>query len=242
MRDAIDVIIQARLDSNRLPRKISLPISGKPLIAHIVERLYLSEYIRKIIIATTDNSFAAIRHLLSDYDYVKYFVGNKDNVLERYYLAAKAHDSRVVVRATGDNPLTCPEFLDRAVELHLDTGADLTHYLGIPLGTGVEVISTEALAIAYRSASLKYDKEHVTPYIYKNRHFFRVLEPVSHGLYYSPDTRVTVDTIEDLENVRNIFDTYRHKSFVAMEDIINFDKMNNKTEAEQEYWAQKALA
>jgi spore coat polysaccharide biosynthesis protein SpsF len=226
MREAVDVIIQARIDSSRLPRKVTLPIEGKPLLAHIVERLMLSEYTRKIIVATTQDSFAPLRHILSDYGFVKFYVGSKDNVLERYYLAAKSQDTRVVVRVTADNPLTCPEFLDSAVEYHLEAEADLTHFLGIPLGTGVEVISTQALALAYKCANLTYDTEHVTPFIYKNRQFFKVLEPTTHGLYYAPDIRVTVDTSEDLHKVRGIFHQYRDKSFISMEDIINFERSN----------------
>ena len=133
-------------------------------------------------------------------------------------------ESRVIVRVTADNPLTCPEFLDRAVEMHLNTESDLTHYLGIPLGTGVEVISLQALSLAYHSATSDYDKEHVTPYIYKNRCFFKVLEPVSSGMYYSPKTRVTVDTQSDLQFVRALCEHYSDQRFISMEDIVRYDR------------------
>jgi len=139
----IDAIVQARLDSTRLPGKVLLPFCGKPLIAHIVERLSLSKYLRHIVIATTEDSIEQIREALKDYSFVKFFVGSKQNVLERYYKASLEYQSKVVVRATGDNPLVCPQFLDYAIEFHFHTGADLTQYLGIPLGTGVEVINSK---------------------------------------------------------------------------------------------------
>lgn len=222
MMNEIDVIVQARLDSSRLPRKVVLPIAEKPLIAHIVDRLRLSKYIRNIIIATTEDSIDEIRETLSDYQDVLYFAGSKANVLERYYLAAKTFGSRVIVRATGDNPLVCPEFLDKAIELHCAAEADLTHYLGIPLGTGVEVISREALTLSYKNTRQSYDQEHVTPFIYKNRDSFKVLEPLSSGVFYAPELRVTVDTPEDMAKVRSIFEYYHYKSRITIEDIVHY--------------------
>ena len=224
MRKAIDVIIQARLDSSRLPRKILMPIRGKVLIAHIVERLELSESVRNIAIATTDDSYAAIRNALIHYPNIKFFSGSKDNVLERTYLAAKMLDSRLVIRATGDNPLVCPDFLDAAVDMHMNADADLTHFLGIPLGMGVEVISMHALRLAYEQADNQYQREHVTPYIYQNPEMFKILEPVSTGLYYAPQYQVTVDTLSDLQKVRAIYDAFPHKDYIGMEDVIHFFK------------------
>ena len=137
MLNEIDCIVQARIDSERLPKKVIAMIGNKPLIAHIVDRIRLSKYIRNIIIATTEDSIEPIREALAKYDCVSFYVGSKNNVLERYYMAAKTFGSKIAVRATGDNPLVCPEFLDKAIELHMEHEADLTHYLGIPLGTGV---------------------------------------------------------------------------------------------------------
>ncbi len=219
-----DAIVQARMDSERLPGKVIAPIAGKPLIAHIVERLSRSRHLRHIIIATTEESLSPIKNALANYDRVKYFVGSRDNVLERYCLAAKAYDTKTVVRATGDNPLVCPEFLDQAVELHARTGADLTHFIGIPLGTGVEVIGREALNASYKSTRHPYDREHVTPFIYKNRDSFKVFEPLSSGVHYSPDIRVTVDTRADLESVRAVFDAFPGRDYISMADMIDFFK------------------
>ena len=222
MKHAIDAILQVRMDSSRLPNKAALPILDKPLVAHIIERLTLSEYIRHIIIATTEDSLVPLKNILRDYDFLKFYAGSRNNVLDRFYQAAKKHDTGIIVRVTGDNPLTDPDFLDKAVELHIDASADLTHYLGIPLGTGVEVVSFDSLEIAARSASLKYDMEHVTPYLYKNREFFKVLEPYSTGGFFEPDARVTVDTLEDYYLVKSLFEYYSPKIYITMEDIIHY--------------------
>jgi spore coat polysaccharide biosynthesis protein SpsF len=230
MTKEVDVIVQARLDSERLPQKVVLSIGNKPLLAHIVERLALSKYIRNIIIATTEDSIEAIKNSLSRYDFLHYFVGNKKNVLERYFMAAKNFGSKIVIRATGDNPLVCPKFLDKALELHVEEQADLTHFLGIPLGTGVEIIGKEALSLCYKYAKSPYDQEHVTQFIYKNRDSFKVLEPLSSGLFYAPEIRVTVDTPDDMARVRGIFAHYHKKSFISMEDIVRFYQCEEEEE------------
>ncbi len=227
----IDVILQARLDSERLPRKVLALIEGKPLIAHIVERLKLSQYARRIIVATTADSYPALTEALKSYPDVQFFIGSKPNVLERYYMAMTFFESDIVVRATGDNPLVSPEFMDMAIEYHMESSADLTHYLGIPLGTGVEVISRSAIEIAYKNAKTDYEKEHVTPFLYKNRDSFSILEPVSTGFYYTPEIRVTVDTYEDLQRVRGVFAHYRGKPFISMEDIIRYFAQEESEEA-----------
>ena len=218
----IDAIVQTRIDSTRLPGKTIMSIAGKSLIAHIVERLFLSKYLRKIIIATTEDSVEKIKGCLSEYRNIEFFVGSKNNVLERYFKASEEFQSKIIVRATGDNPLVCPEFMDSAIEVHLNGDADLTHYLGIPLGTGVEVIKKEALRIAYKSTRDPYDQEHVTPFLYKNRDSFKVLEPLASGFYYAPDIRVTIDTKEDYERVVKIFEFYKGKKYISMENIIDF--------------------
>ena len=230
----IDVILQARLDSERLPRKVLALIEGKPLIAHIVERLRLSRYARRIIVATTADSYPALNEVLKPYPEVQFFIGSKPNVLERYAMAMTFFQSDVVVRATGDNPLVSPEFMDMAIEYHLEGSADLTHYLGIPLGTGVEVISRSALETAYRNAKTDYEKEHVTPFLYKNRDSFTILEPVSTGFYYAPHIRVTVDTYEDLQRVRRVFKYYTGKPFISMEDIIQYFNSGHEEEVVME--------
>lgn len=223
----IDVIIQARIDSKRLPRKVLKMIEGKPLIAHIIDRLRLSVKIRNIIIATVaGDSAIEIQKALSDYhNQVEYFIGSENNVLERYYQAAKAFNSQHIVRATADNPLVSPFFMDKAIEIHLENEADLTHFLGIPLGTGVEVISMAALENTYINAHLKYDLEHVTAYLYSNAANYNILEPCTKGKYFIKDfmdKRVTVDTEEDLRFVRNIFSHYQEKKFIFIEDVIDY--------------------
>jgi spore coat polysaccharide biosynthesis protein SpsF len=92
------------------------------------------------------------------------------------------------------------------VHHHRERGAALSHYLGIPLGSGVEVISADALAAAAAAADTPYEREHVTPWIYANRARFIVEEP---DLALDPGIRLTVDTAEDLARAERILTALR---------------------------------
>lgn len=217
---ATDIFIQARMDSSRLPGKIAKKIEGKAMLLWQIERLKRSQTARQIVILTDAASEEKISQMIKGLN-IGLFVGDSENVLSRYYHAAEKYGSKLIVRATGDNPLTCPEFLDAMVETHLGKSADLSHFLGLPLGMGVEVISRQALSDAYSGATEKYDLEHVTPYLYRNRKLFKVLEAPVSG-FDCGDMRVTVDTQEDLEKVRKIFAFCHGSDFISLTDVCRF--------------------
>ena len=92
--------------------------------------------------------------------------------------AGSTRSSRVV-RATGDNPLTSPAWQQRYLEEHAERGADLSHYLGCPLGTGVEVVEAEALFAAERDAAAPEEREHITTFLYRHPERFSIFEPLA---------------------------------------------------------------
>lgn len=239
MKMEIDAIVQARMDSTRLPGKILLPIQGKPILAHIIERLQRAKRIRHIIIATTEDSMRAVESVTALYPQVKVFCGSKEDVLARYVGAANKYKSEIIVRATGDNPLVSPYYIDLAIEHHLHTASDLTHFIGIPLGTGVEVINTRSLKEASALTQAPYDREHVTPFLYKNNTTFKIAEPLAPKLHYRSDLKVTVDTPEDYKKVSNIFDSCGKNPNIS--DIIDyFDRL--ECSPIYRHHAQKAMA
>jgi len=239
MKMEIDAIVQARMDSTRLPGKILLPIQEKPILAHIIERLQRSKRIRHIIIATTEDSMQAVESVTALYPKAKVFCGSKEDVLARYVGAANKYKSEIIVRATGDNPLVSPYYIDLAIEHHLNTASDLTHFLGIPLGTGVEILNARALKDASALTQANYDREHVTPFLYKNNTTFKIAEPLAPKPHYRPDLKVTVDTPEDYKKVSHIFDVCGKNANIS--DIIDyFDRFGYSPLPTRQ--AQKAMA
>jgi len=223
-KPSVTAVIQARMQSKRLPGKSMKEIAGKPLLAHVIERAKMMTGIGTVVVATChDNEpIVALAASLG----VQSYVGSESNVLERYYMAAQQAGGDYIVRITGDNPFTDVEYGAMAVEIAVETGADLSSITGIPLGTGVEVIKREALDTAYRENSTAYQREHVTPYIKEHAELFSVQRhPVLVKNPYK-HMRLTVDTPEDYDFACRIYDAlYKGEPF-SIREVIEFIKEN----------------
>jgi len=200
------VILQSRRGSTRLPGKAFLPLGGRALTHTVLEALRAAREPEVFILAVPQGDLEAFAPLAEEHGF-RLFGGSEEDVLARYAGAAAMSACDTIVRATGDNPFVCPQLLDEIVRAHSAQSARsagdvaLSHYLGIPPGSGVEVISASALAEADRQAGTPYEREHVTPWIYANRPRFIVEEP---DLALDPGIRLTVDTAEDLARAERI--------------------------------------
>ena len=209
----IGVIIQARMGSTRLPGKVMLEISGKTVLGHVIERVKQSKKIDIIIIATTDDICDDLIETESLKYGVSIFRGSEQNVLERYYLAAKENKLDVIVRITSDCPVIDPFIIDNLIVKFLEENYDMVSNTGsdyrkrtIPPGLDVEVFSFASLEEAYLKADQIYQLEHVTPYIYEHcqrLYFQREDEDFS-------QLRLTLDTREDFQLIQEIYKKLYH--------------------------------
>jgi spore coat polysaccharide biosynthesis protein SpsF len=209
---SVTAIIQARMQSKRLPGKSMKELAGKPLIAHVIERARSMSRINKVVIATCPDNDLLVEYVKSIG--IECFVGSESNVLERYTLAAREFGGDYIVRITGDNPFTDVIYGDMAIDIAVDSGADLGSLSGLPLGAGIEVIRREALETAFAESTTSYQKEHVTPYIKEHAELFSIQRfPVTINNPF-PDLRLTVDTPEDFEFAQKIYEPlYAGKPF-----------------------------
>lgn len=203
----IAVVVQARMRSSRLPGKTLADIGGRPMLAHLVERARRIPGVEAVIIATTDRpADEAIRRFAAAQG-LPAFAGSEDDVLDRMYRAAVRHGARVVVRVTPDCPLLDPAVSGRVLARFLAAGGALDYASNtqpptFPDGLDTEVIAVGALERAWREATRASEREHVTPYIWKQPDRFR-LASVTHD----PDLsalRWTVDEPADLEFARAV--------------------------------------
>jgi spore coat polysaccharide biosynthesis protein SpsF len=224
----IGAIIQARTSSTRLPGKVLLELpygSGITVLQQVIRRLKQSKKIEAIIVATTeDESDNAIVDIASRED-VSSFRGSKENVLERYYLAAKASGLDTVVRITSDCPCVDASIVDSLITQHMDSNADYTSNALIrtyPHGLDAEVVSLTTLTEAYNKAKQDYEKEHVTPFIYKtNPDKFKILSAMAPEVLKRPDIRITLDTREDYVLLCGLYDyLYKSNIFFNVHDIL----------------------
>lgn len=199
-------IIQARMGSNRLPGKVMLDISGKPMLWHVINRVKHSKNIDNIVVATTNLTEDKQIIQLADAMGVYCYAGSENDVLDRYYQVALKYGGDVIVRVTADCPLIDPDVIDSAIEFFLTHEFDFvgnTIKPTFPDGLDTWVFSLDALKIAWEQASLASDREHVTTYIIKNPNLFKN-KSYEHSVDLS-EMRWTVDEDRDLEFVRKVY-------------------------------------
>ena len=224
----IAAIVQARTGSSRLPGKVLKelpPGCGVTVLEHVVTRLRHSSLLNDVIIATTTESDDD--RLVSEIQkaQVLYFRGSQNDVLSRYYFAAKENDVDVIVRITSDCPCLDPKIIDDAIQMHLDTDADYTSNTlkrTYPHGMDVEVFNFEVLKEAHERATEPYEREHVCPYIYKsNPGAFKISHLIAPDGICEPDIRITLDTQEDYDLLCAVFDClYSPDNLFCLTDII----------------------
>ena len=226
----IGAIIQARTSSTRLPEKVLLELpygSGVNVLQQVIRRLKVSKKIKHIIVATTtddaDNKIVNI----AENENVLFFVGSKENVLERYYLAAKENNLDIIVRITSDCPCIDPEIVDKVISTHLEKNSDYTSNTLLrtfPVGLDVEVISFKTLEKCYNNAKVDLEKEHVTLYVHKNITKFKTENITTDGPDES-EIRITLDTEEDYALLCSVFDyLYEFDEFFKYKEIIRLFK------------------
>jgi spore coat polysaccharide biosynthesis protein SpsF len=197
------VILQARIDSSRLPGKSLLPLGGKPLIFRVMEALNRVPAELRIL-ACPEDAADAFAPLAAEAGFTL-FTGPKDDVLARYCLALRHFGRQYAIRATGDNPFV---FADAAAAIYdeaITIDADYAGYTGLPLGAGVESVSANALFRAEAEAVSAHDREHVCPYLYAHPELFLLPRPPAPPRWQGADIRLTVDTAEDYERAQALF-------------------------------------
>jgi len=220
----IVAIIQARMGSTRLPGKVMAEIAGKPMLWHVVYRVRQAQQVDEVVVATTDKTVDQAIIDFATAEGILVFRGSEEDVLDRYYQAAKWIDADVVVRITADCPLIDSQIIDRVIAHYLNGNFDYvsnTHPPTYPDGMDVEVFSFNALKKAWKEAGWLSEREHVTPYIWKNPDKFKLFnvendEDLS-GLRWS------VDHLEDLEFVRAVYKHLGRESF-GMIEVLNLLK------------------
>ncbi len=226
MKGTVTAIIQARMGSTRLPGKAMMDLMGHPLLYHVFERIQVTAGVDRIVLATCPGEKNMGIIDLAKSMGIDVFIGSEENVLERFYCAAQQFGGDFIMRVTGDNPFTDPDYAERTIRAIKDTGADLCYFPNLPLGTGVGMVSKSALDRAYRRSDQPHQFEHVTPYIKEHPDEFKqhICDIELHNPF--PRLRLTVDTEEDFEVAQRIYrGCYQGKPF-PLSDVISYIEKN----------------
>jgi len=210
------LIIQARLGSSRLPKKVLTEIEGQPLLSHLLNRLSGSKLINKCVVATTTEQTDDSLVDFFKKNEINYFRGSENDVLDRFYKAsvnigAKSDDN--IIRICADNPLHHHEVLDFVLNKFIEGEYDYfsnSNYEPDFLEDGfdVEVFKFWLLEKAWNEAKLKSEREHVCPYMKKPEQFkcgwLKFDSSYNHKL--------SVDTEDDLNAIKAIYKELYHKN------------------------------
>ncbi len=219
-------ILQARMNSSRLPGKVMMNLVNKPVLEHIVERLSYCKMIEKIVVATTSEESD---NIIEDYcknNKIDFYRGNIEDVLDRFYSSAKIFNADPIVRITCDCPVIDPVIVDAIISGYLAGEYDCYGLGGkFPDGLDCTVYSFYALEKAWKEAKLKSEREHVGPYIQNNPKLFKTgyLEIFKNLEKY----RWTLDEANDYELLNKIFNAlYRSSSPFLTHEILKFLQNN----------------
>tara|TARA_B100000315_G_scaffold137631_1_gene126709 strand:+ start:641 stop:1282 length:642 start_codon:yes stop_codon:yes gene_type:complete len=201
-------IVQARMGSTRLPGKVLKKVNGKPLIEILLYRLSLSKKIDEIIMATSKSKENDLLSETVEKLGFAVFRGSEEDVLDRYYQAAKSYSPEAVVRITGDCPLIDAKLIDAVIQKYQQIGADYasnTMPPTFPDGLDLSVFSFNTLKVAWEEATSKYNREHVTPFMRSNDKFKRT--NLSNKEDFSTE-HWTVDQPKDFEVISKIIEHF----------------------------------
>jgi spore coat polysaccharide biosynthesis protein SpsF len=225
----IVVIIQARMGSTRLPGKVMLPLLGKTVLAHVVQRCKEINLADEVVIATTNQDIDKQIDEEARKLNIPCYRGSETDVLQRYYEASQAYNADIIVRVTSDCPLLDSEISNQVIKQFLSD--PLVDYCSnsikrsFPRGLDTEVVSASVLKRAHYSAIEPSEREHVTPYIYLRPHEFNI-KHMTNGTDYS-HYRWTLDTPEDWELIKNVYrHLYSKEKVFGWNEVIALMRMN----------------
>jgi spore coat polysaccharide biosynthesis protein SpsF len=218
-------VIQARTGSTRLPGKVLRPLLGEPLLSHVVRRTARASLVDGVVVATTTLAQDQPIVDLAGAEAWSVVRGSEADLLDRYLLAARSAAADIVVRITSDCPLIDPGLIDDVVDALVREGADYASNSleprTYPRGLDVEAMRITALESADAQDRDPASREHATPWLRTHPDQFRLVRVA--GEADRSGYRWTVDTPEDYELVRRIYDAIGHDRFTWLEALAVVD-------------------
>ena len=258
MKSRVIAIIQGRMSSSRLPGKILADIAGQPMLQRVFARTSRTRTLDEVIFATTTDASDDPVAEYCEFSGIPFTRGSLYDVLDRYYQTAKQANAFVVVRVTADCPIIDPVLIDDVVNIVLSGvySADGTQFdfacnrlpppwhRTYPIGLDVEACTFPVLEQAWKEAKEPRHREHVMPYFYEGAELSGVSRQLSEGV--SPrgfrvamlnhttdfgDYRWTVDTLEDLEFMRQVYGRFDGRDDFTWKEVL--DLVHNEPELMQ---------
>jgi len=238
----VNISIEVRMTSSRLPGKVLKPIKGLPSLEIMIHRIKKAKNIDNIIVATTTNKEDDVIVSWCQKNGISYFRGSEHNVYERILNAHIHYNTDIIIELTGDCPLMDYAVIDKCLSIYLNNDYDYVRTSSnYPLGMGIAIFSLKTLQSVSINRNLEYqDMEHVSPYLYTSG-LYKCFDVESSEDETAPWLSVTLDTIEDLKVITNVCDNFDTFDF-SLKDIVSFAKNNPSLVSENQDMHRKGLA
>jgi spore coat polysaccharide biosynthesis protein SpsF len=231
------------MESSRLKGKSMMPIANKPLIFRIMERLSRCKEIDNLVLAIPSTRANDIISKIKFIGSVKIFRGSQNNLLERYYLAAKKYKTDIVVRVPGDNCMPEPSEIDKIIKFYKKFRrplfvSNLSNILKnkYPDGIGAEVFGFNFLEDLMKKKLAPKFKEHIHLNFFdyknnraKNEKWCRVKTIKCPKKISRPNLSLDVNTLKEYNFINKIYNTlYKNNKIFTIKNVIKFLDKNNE--------------
>lgn len=199
------IFIQARMSSRRLPGKMLAPLAGKPMLAHVIDRIAGAGLRSRIVILTSEDESDTPLALYAAHLEVPVFRGELENVASRFQAALAEYPASWFVRISGDSPLidgSLVAFMAEQISDDCDIVSNVWRR-SFPSGQSVECIRTDAFLSLDTKKLTSDEQQHVTPYLYANPDLYR-LKRIVCADPKAAEMRLVVDTLDDYIHMEHL--------------------------------------
>ncbi len=209
------IVIQARSDSKRFPKKIYKKLNNKTILENIIDNLKILNL--KICVCSTKRKIDKKIKIITEKKDCFFFGGSKNNVIKRLYECVKIHNADCLIRVNGDSPLISAHIVKKAIlwRKKFPKHDIITNVFPrtFPKGMSVEIIEKKCLAKLNSMNLNKSNKEHVTKYIYENPQLFNIknfkcIKNFS-SINLSIDTKKDLKFLKSKQNLLRDINTYK---------------------------------
>jgi len=237
MNKSVSAIVQARMNSKRLPYKSIRKLGNCEILEWVIKRLKKSKKTDKIILATTTNLEDEKLVKIARKNNISFFQGSENNVLERFYEASKKFKLKNIVRVCADRPFISWSEIDLLINSYFTKGMKYTFNEGslIPKtnhskfkkmqyakGFGAEIFSFKELEFLYKNAHLPRYQEHVTNYIWENFKNSSIQLAQTNIPKSKRYLRALIDTKKDFNIINNFVKKFSINVHTNTQDIVNY--------------------
>lgn len=241
-------IIQARMQSVRLPKKVLLPLGEMTVLEWVFHRCLRSKLVDHWVLATSSLKAddPIVQHFNTKLitEKTSLFRGDEEDVLDRFFQASKAFPTATqIVRICADSPFIDPEIIDQVIRKREESAADYCSNslsLTFPLGLNVECFTSRALKTAQKGARSMADRVHVTPFIYQHPDKFSLSE-LKHHTDLS-ENRWTLDTLDDFEFFKKCLPLINYRDDFKWEELLKMLDAQPEIKSINKHIRQKKLS